>query len=277
MTDRPAGRQLSAPLANVRADRVRQVAALAGRSARRKAGLILVEGPQAVRELVAHRAQYVRDIYVDNEAMGSQGAHADIAAAALHAGLFVHPTSAEVTAALSADGQGIVAVAAKEAIASAPVAAGAALVAILANVRDPGNAGTAIRVADAAGADAVILAGESVDPTNPKVIRSTAGSLFHVPVITGPSVAQAVADARAAGLTVLAADVSGAPLGGDGVPALAAPTAWLFGNEAWGLDPAELALADHAVRIPIYGLAESLNLGTAVAVCLYASAFAQRP
>lgn len=237
---------------------------------------MLVEGPQAVRELVAHRAEHVRDIYVDEQLLGTSPTHASIVAAALDARLYVHPTTPEVTTALSPDCQGIVAVAGKDAIASPPPMKGARLVAILANVRDPGNAGTAIRVADAAGADAVILAGETVDPANPKVIRSTAGSLFHVPVVTGVTVADAVAQVRAAGLAVLAADVSGEPLGGEGAPRLDTPTAWLFGNEAWGLDAHELALADSAVRIPIFGQAESLNLGTAVAVCLYASVFAQR-
>src|SRR5660397_267390 len=169
MTERPVGRHLAATLANVRADRVKQVAALAGRSARRRAGQVLVEGPQAVRELVAHRA--------------SRGPLALIADAALDAGLFVHPMTPAVRDALSLDCQGILAVADASAVHGDAPTAGARLVAILSQVRDPGNAGAAIRVADAAGADAVVLAGDSVDPTNPKVVRATAGSLFHVPVV----------------------------------------------------------------------------------------------
>jgi TrmH family RNA methyltransferase len=131
-----------------------------------------------------------------------------------------------------------------------------------------------LRSADAAGADAVVLAGDSVDPYNGKAVRATAGSLFHLPVVRGAPLRDALAAARAAGLTVLAADGAGErdltelPLAG--------PTAWLFGNEAWGL-PAELgALADARVRIPISPRAESLNLAAAAAVCMFASATAQR-
>ena len=154
------------------------------------------------------------------------------------------------------------------------VTASPRLLVICADVRDPGNAGTVIRTADAAGADAVVLAGQSVDPYNPKTVRATVGSLFHLPFAIEPDPAAAVRAAQARGLTVLAAD------GGGEVDLfdadLSGPTAWLFGNEAWGL-PEELAsLADHRVSIPIHGRAESLNLSTAAAVCLYASARAQR-
>jgi TrmH family RNA methyltransferase len=152
----------------------------------------------------------------------------------------------------------------------------ARLVAICADIRDPGNAGTVVRTADAAGADLVVFAGSSVDPYNPKTVRASVGSLFHVPLAVEPEAASAVRAARAAGLTVLAADGAGELGLDDADPVLGARTAWLFGNEAWGL-PAELAaLADHRVRIPIHGRAESLNLSTAAALCLYASARAQR-
>src|SRR5690606_32906171 len=148
---------------------------------------------------------------------------------------------------------------------------------------DPGNAGTVVRAADAAGADAVVLAGESVDVHNPKVVRSTAGSLFHLPVVTGVSLADALAALRGAGLPVLAADgagdldlddlldVAGADDASRPAVDLAAPTAWVFGNEAWGLPVEDRALADAVVRVPIRGRAESLNLATAATVCLYAS------
>ncbi|MCB2412599.1 RNA methyltransferase [Demequina sp. TTPB684] len=276
MTERPVGRLLSATLANPRADRVKQVAALAGRSARRRAGQVLVEGPQAVRELVAHRAAHVRDVYVLEDALATRGPLAAIADAALDAGLYVHPVTSDVAHALSPDAQGIVAVASSSVV-LAEFPATARLVAILSQVRDPGNAGAAIRVADAAGADAVVLAGDSVDPTNPKVVRATAGSLFHLPVVRAESLAAAISLTREAGLAVLAADVSGeSELGSPGAPDLGGPTAWVFGNEAWGLSADELSLADHVVRIPIFGLAESLNLGTAAAVCLYASAWGSR-
>jgi TrmH family RNA methyltransferase len=149
---------------------------------------------------------------------------------------------------------------------------GLRLVAICADVRDPGNAGTVVRTADAAGADAVVLAGSSVDLYNPKTLRASVGSAFHLPVAVEPDVRRAVAAARAAGLGVLAADGAGEVdlhAAGD---LLTGPVAWLFGNEAWGLPDDVAALADHRVRIPILGRAESLNLATAAALCLYESA-----
>jgi TrmH family RNA methyltransferase len=152
--------------------------------------------------------------------------------------------------------------------------AGARLVAICADVRDPGNAGTVIRTADAAGADAVVLAGSSVDLYNPKTLRASVGSVFHLPIAVEPSAEAAVRAARDAGLAVLAADGAG-EVGLYDVP-MAGPTAWLFGNEAWGLPGDLAALADHRVSIPIHGRAESLNLSTAAALCLYESARAQR-
>ena len=238
----------------------------------------VVEGPQAVRELVAHRSEHVRDVYVLDSALGTRGPLAEIADSALDKGLFVHPMTAEVAHAMSPDCQGIVAVAQTSAIETVLAQGRPLLVAILSQVRDPGNAGAAIRVADAAGAHAVVLAGDSVDPTNPKVVRATTGSLFHLPVIRAASLADAVALVRATGMVVLASDVSGtSELGREGAPDLQRPTAWVFGNEAWGLSGEELALADSVVRIPIFGAAESLNLGTAAAVCLYASAWALRP
>ena len=145
------------------------------------------------------------------------------------------------------------------------------LVAICADVRDPGNAGTVIRCADAAGSDGVVFAGQSVDAYNPKTVRASVGSLFHLPLAIEPDPVAAVRAAQAAGLQVLAADGAGEVDLDDADELLAGPTAWLFGNEAWGL-PADLAaLADHRVRIPIHGRAESLNLATAAAICLHES------
>ncbi|HWU21201.1 MAG TPA: RNA methyltransferase [Nocardioides sp.] len=147
------------------------------------------------------------------------------------------------------------------------------LLALCADIRDPGNAGTVLRCADAAGADGVVFAGDSVDPYNPKTVRASVGSLFHVPFALERDPLAAVRAARAAGMTVLAADMDGESLFDAD---LSAPTAWLFGNEAWGLPDELRAAADRVVSIPIYGRAESLNLSTAAAVCLYASARAQR-
>ena len=148
------------------------------------------------------------------------------------------------------------------------------LLVICADVRDPGNAGTVIRTADAVGADGVVLAGSSVDVYNPKTVRASVGSVFHLPIALCPDPGAAVAAARQHGLTVLAADGAGEVdlFAAD----LSGPTAWLFGNEAWGLPPELSEAADARVAIPIHGRAESLNLSTAAAVCLYASAREQR-
>ena len=279
MTERPANPdQLTLTLDNPRAERVKKVAALAGRSARSRAGVLLVEGPQSVREAVRFAPERVRDLYITADAVAK---HRDIVAAALEAGRWVHLGSPQVLEAMSAQGQGIVAVVDEVGVSLDDVLAGAPrLVAVMSNVRDPGNAGTVIRAADAAGADAVILAGECVDPSNPKVVRATAGSLFHIPVVRALPLLDAVVELQEAGLQVLAADGSGdVTLGETGADdaALAAPTAWVLGNEAWGLSSDERSLMDAVVKIPIYGQAESLNLATAASVCLYASARAHRP
>jgi RNA methyltransferase, TrmH family len=154
-----------------------------------------------------------------------------------------------------------------------------ALVAVLVGVADPGNAGTVVRVADAAGAGAVLLAGDTVDPHNGKAVRASTGSVFHLPLARGRDAAAVLAACRAAGLTLLAADGHGELNLHDPRTAtvLAGPTAWIFGGEAHGLSAELAALADHRVRVPIHGRAESLNLATAAAVCLYASAAARRP
>lgn len=295
-------------LTNLHSDRVRHVRGLVARAGRRRAGRFLAEGPQAVREAVRCTPWLVRDVYLTPEAVER---HPEIAEDAR--GLYVHLASPAVLDAMSADAQGVLAVVdlPGEAVPggrlTGPLAAAALpevlagrprLVAVLARVRDPGNAGTVIRVADAAGADAVVIAGDSVEATNPKVVRSTAGSLFHLPVVSGVPVAEAVAAVRGAGLTVLAADGAGdldlddlqdaAARAGAAVPSdvaapgtgrdpdLRAATAWLFGNEAWGLPAVDRDLADAVVRVPLRGRAESLNLGTAAAVCLYASSRAHR-
>ncbi|MCC2310192.1 TrmH family RNA methyltransferase [Cellulomonas chengniuliangii] len=272
-------------LANPRAERVKAVRALAGRSVRQRTGRFLVEGPQSVREAVRFAAGQVRDVYL-TEAAAQR--YDEIVRDAQAAGLPVRLGTPEVLEAMSADAQGVVAVLERRPTTLDELFRGAPrLVAVLANVRDPGNAGTVIRAADAAGADAVVLAGESVDPLNPKAVRSTAGSLFHLPVVAGVALAPTLERLRAEGLLVLAADGSGehdlddlqdAAAGGApaGVPDLRTPTAWLFGNEAWGLLPTDRELADAAVRVPIRGRAESLNLATAATVCLYASSRAQR-
>lgn len=237
--------------------------------------MFLAEGPQAVREALA--VGRVREVFATALAMSR---HADLVEAALAAGSPVHEVSGDVMAELAqtVTPQGLIAVCP---FIDRPLAdlTGAAprLVAVLANVRDPGNAGTVVRTADAAGADGVIFTDACVDPYNSKCVRSSAGSLFHVTVVAGVPMVTATAALRSAGLSVLAADSRAAARLDELEDAgrLAVPTAWVFGNEAWGL-PADLrAMADEVVAVPIYGSAESLNLAAAAAVCLYASARAQ--
>jgi TrmH family RNA methyltransferase len=153
-----------------------------------------------------------------------------------------------------------------------------ALVAGLVEIRDPGNAGTVLRTADAAGAGAVIFAGEAVDPYNGKCVRASAGSLFHLDLARAPDPLALPGLLRAAGLWVLAADGYGEDDLDDlaDAGALSRPTAWLFGSEAHGLPDAVAAGCDARVRVPLHGRAESLNLAAAAAVCLYSSARAQR-
>jgi RNA methyltransferase, TrmH family len=253
---------------------VRRIAALKQRSERSETGLFLVEGPQAVREALAAEGELVTAVYCTPEA---HERHAALVAAAVAAGVEVELASDAALAAMAdtRTPQGIVAVARQAPARMRSVFEDARLGVILDEVQDPGNAGTVIRAADAAGADAVALTSGSVDPYNPKVVRATTGSLFHLDVATGASVADAVAAARSAGLQVLAADMAGESLPDLG-DVLARPTAWLFGNEARGLSIEARRAADRTVAVPIYGAAESLNLATAAAVCLYASAFEQR-
>jgi len=262
-------------LENPRSPRVRAVAKLTKRSARHETGLFLLEGPQAAREVLAYRPDTLVEMFATPAAMEK---HQDVRDAARVAGVEVVFTTESVLDAMAdtVTPQGIVAVARQSPTSLREVfAARPALLAICEEVRDPGNLGTIIRAADAAGADAVVLTGRTVDPYNPKVVRATTGSLFHLPVAVGADLADTVERAHAAGLRVVAADVGGEDFLGHRAT-LAEPTAWLFGNEARGLDEAALDLVDLTLRLPIYGRAESLNLATAASVCLYESAFAQR-
>ncbi|MEV6794048.1 RNA methyltransferase [Streptomyces sp. NPDC051320] len=270
-----------AELISPRSPRVAAAKRLARRNFRTRERRFLAEGPQAVREAVAHRFNgepTLTELFATAEAAER---YTEIVRAARAAGVRVHLAADEVLAELSQTitPQGLVGVCRfldspiEDIIAARP-----RLVAVLAHVRDPGNAGTVLRCADAAGADAVVLTDASVDLYNPKSVRASVGSHFHLPVAVGVPVEQAVAGLKAAGVRILAADGAG----DDDLDAeldagtMGGPTAWIFGNEAWGLPAETRALADAVVRVPIHGRAESLNLATAAAVCLYASARAQR-
>ncbi|MFR9798972.1 TrmH family RNA methyltransferase [Streptomyces sp. MS06] len=273
----PATPELVSP----RSPRVTAARRLAKRNFRSKERLFLAEGPQAVREAAGHgsdgRATLV-ELFATVEAAER---HADIVGAARDAGARVQLASEQVVADISTTvtPQGLVGVCRfldtpfEEVLGRRP-----RLVAVLAHVRDPGNAGTVLRCADAAGAEAVVLTDASVDLYNPKAVRASVGSLFHLPVAVGVPADRAVAGLRQAGARILAADGAGDRDLDEELDrgAMGGPTAWVFGNEAWGLPEETRALADAVVRVPIHGKAESLNLATAAAVCLYASARAQR-
>ncbi|KQX05725.1 MULTISPECIES: TrmH family RNA methyltransferase [unclassified Leifsonia] len=264
-------------LENPRSPRVRAVAKLAKKPARVDSGLFLLEGPQAVAEAITFKPELVVDLFATPTALER---HDDIARAAEDADIEIEYVTEQVLEAMSdtVTPQGFIAVcrqfptSVKDIFASEP-----RLIAILEEVRDPGNAGTIVRAADAAGADAVIFTGRSVDLYNPKVVRSSTGSIFHLPIAVDVELEDVRDRARAAGLQILAADIKGDDLLAARTEGLLdAPTAWLFGNEARGLTDDKLALADRSVSVPIYGSAESMNLATAASVCLYESAFAHR-
>ncbi|RYJ20784.1 rRNA methylase [Streptomyces sp. L-9-10] len=269
-------------LISPRSPRVTAARRLAKRAFRGKERRFIAEGPQAVREAVLHRGDGGEPTLVELfTTVEAAERYADIVEAARATGARVHLAPDAVLAEVSqtVTPQGLLGVCRfldspfEEILRARPQ-----LVAVLAHVRDPGNAGTVLRCADAAGADAVVLTDASVDLYNPKSVRASVGSLFHLPVAVGVPVEQAVRGLRDAGVRILAADGAGENDLDDELDAgtMGGPTAWIFGNEAWGLPAETRALADAVVRVPIHGKAESLNLATAAAVCLYASARAQR-
>ncbi|WP_151526621.1 TrmH family RNA methyltransferase [Serinicoccus kebangsaanensis] len=258
-------------LSNPRSERVRQVAALGRRAARQRSGTFLVEGPQAVRELLRYAPGRARALYA-TEVAGER--HPELLAAAEQADVPRWTCTPQVLETMADTGspQGVVAVA--ETI-DVPLSAALGAVGehdfavVLTHVRDPGNAGTVLRGASAFGAAAVLVSDASVDVYNPKVVRSTVGALFHLPVSVGAPVEEVLAECRAAGIRLLAADGSGQTALPDAD--LTGRHAWVMGNEAWGLSPEVLAACDQRVGIPI-ARAESLNLAMAATVCLHASA-----
>lgn len=255
-------------LASVRTGKVMSARKLLQAKYRQDSAQFLAEGPQAVREALACGA--VVDVFATPD--GARR-HPELTASAV---LCDDDAIASLTT--SASPQGIVAVCKRtfasldEVFASSPDV----LVGLM-FARDPGNAGAVLRVADAAGADAVIFSVESVDPTNDKVVRASTGSIFHLPVVVDVAPDTLIAAARAHGMQVLVADASGVDLD-DLVDEgrLTRRTLWLMGNEAWGVPQEIRDAADDVVSVPIYGKAESLNLATAAAVCLYSSARAMR-
>jgi TrmH family RNA methyltransferase len=248
-----------------RSARVVAARKLTRRSGRDAAGAFLAEGRQAVAEALAAPG-VVREVFATEAAAAA--ARDLLARAAVPVRLLTEKAAAGLSETVTP--QGLVAVCALTDVPpSAVVADPPRLAVALAELNDPGNAGTVLRTADACGAGAVVFGAGSADPFGGKVVRASAGSLFHVDVVRGVALGPLLAELRAAGSTVLAADGGGETsldqLGGT----LARQVVWLFGNEARGV-PADLAAAaDARVRIPMRGRAESLNLAAAAAICLY--------
>jgi TrmH family RNA methyltransferase len=257
-----------------KANKVRGVAKLTKKDARSTTGLFLLEGPQGLKEAL-DRPKLIVELYATEEAVERYPELIERAKAArIEVQLVTEPVLKALTDTTSP--QGVVAVCQQLDVSlDAVIASKPRMVALLSNIRDPGNAGTVLRAADAAGADAVIFTNNSVDVYNPKVVRSTTGSLFHLPLVIDADLETTIDALRAAGLQIFAANGGGDNLPTLGSDVLAKPTAWVFGNESWGFEPETLELVDRQVGVPIYGAAESLNLATAASICLYASAFAQ--
>ena len=261
-------------LIDPKAAKVRGVAKLTKKDARSSTGLFLLEGPQGLKEAL-DRPKLIVELFATEDAVER---YPDLFERVESSRIEVQLVSEPVLKALTdtTTPQGVVAVC--EQLHSGLediIAAKPRLVALLANIRDPGNAGTVLRAADAAGADAVIFSTNSVDVYNPKVVRSTTGSVFHVPFAIDVPIEAAIAALKSAGLQVFAANGGGAEIPSLGDEVLGLPTAWVFGNEAWGFEQSTLDLVDQEVAVPLYGAAESLNLATAASICLYVTAFAQ--
>ncbi len=247
-------------ITSVRNRRVVAAAALARRKGRRAAGQYLVEGPNAVDEALAEGV--VETVFVTEALAPRYGpAREEVLVVADH----VLERLAD-----SRTPQGVVAVARMVTTELADVVGNGVLV-VLVDPSDPGNTGTVIRTADAAGAAGVVLAGDAVDPFNPKAVRASTGSICHLPVVVDVSVDDVVAACRAAGQWVVALDMEAdhdiAVLADDD-----RPVAILLGNEAHGLASAVVGLVDDVLSVPTYGRAESLNLAAAAAVTIYMAA-----
>lgn len=227
----------------------------------------------------AIEAGVVRELFAAPAAIAR---HASLLSLAARSGAACRYITDEAAAGLSetVTPQGLIAVAElpraslAEALASPARLPGHRVVVVLVEARDPGNAGTVIRTADAAGADLVVLAGDSVDPWSGKCVRASAGSILHLPIVDGVDADDVLTHLRGAGCRIVATEGrSGTPLySPQASDILTGDHAWLFGNEAHGLPPRLARTADISIGVPVYGRAESLNLAAAAAVCLYESA-----
>lgn len=252
-----------------RTPRIVKAAKLHRAKERRQTQRFLVEGANAVEAAVATGA--ATDIFVTEKAARD---HEEIVTAAGYMDVYTHAIDNKASQRLAetVTATGIYAVCRSVTWSLGAVLNGKPrLVVVGVETADPGNAGTLIRIADVCGADAVVFAGQTVDPESNKVARASAGSLFHVPVVRDTNVNDVLGQLRASDLAQAATTLDGEVSLAEAGERLAQPTAWLFGNEAHGLSDQAAKQADYRVHIPIRGGAESLNIATAAAMCLWES------
>ena len=228
-------------------------------------GVCVLEGPDLVEAALTAGCEF-EAIYVDNTSATAPSIAA-LLSNAERAGVRVFGLSPDVLAQV-ADAKTPQPVAAVVRLPLSDLASVAvtSFVLVLHDLRDPGNVGTIIRSADAAGVEAVVLTGQSVDPFNPKTLRATAGSVFHVPVVVC-SLDEAFAHFAVRGARTLATVVHGGVALRD--VDFEPPTAVVIGNEAEGLSDAVIERCDGAVSIPMVGRGESLNAGVAASLIAF--------
>lgn len=260
----PRSSTLQKTLSSVRNPRIQAARDLKRGAVRRRENAFLIEGPHAVLDALASDAR-IREIFVTE---GSEHIH-DVVERGREHGVDVVRVTDGVMTALSdtSTPQGVVAVADSLTVRIADLPRDASLVLALAAVRDPGNAGTLLRSAVAAGADGVIFAGDSVDPLGPKTVRASAGAVFHTVVIAEKEVIAALRELRDRGILCIGAEARAARSLYD--VDLTRPVAFVIGNEAWGL-PREIAdVLDDRVAIPMRGPSESLNVAVAGSIMMF--------
>lgn len=243
-------------LTSIQNPKVKLARSLEKRKAREEAGLFLVEGSKLLAEALAYGFHPVMTFatatwWAAHSTTALPGERYEVADAVLAA------------IATTETPDGVVALLPLPAGEAPPLAADA-VVAIAHRLQDPGNLGTLVRAADAAGAAAVVVTDGTVDPWSPKAVRATMGSCFHLPIIR---MSLAAFKAAHPALPIYALTLAGATslYAHDFRPG----GAFLIGNEGAGLDAESEALADHRVKIPIPGRAESLNAAMAATICLY--------
>lgn len=264
---------------NPRSQRVRTLVNLSRRSFRLKHGLLLVEGPQSCAELLRFYPEAVRDVYVE---VSAPSAAIQVAREALGVTPWVHPVSRQVMKLFAPSAQGIAATAQLSLLPGKQLPSlqdlQAGVWAVCARVQDPGNLGTIIRIADACGLAGVLALEGCADPSSPKVIRASAGSLFHLPVYSGASfgtLAQLSEESGGYLVGLSGATETALPAFTASSKVTASPLFICLGNEAQGLSSEEIALCNQTIAIPMWGKAESLNVATAAAIALHAIATAR--